>query len=49
MVYTVGKSVLFRTAYESLKKFYRIEAENIVIEQTVLGCVLYLISNKYEL
>ena len=49
MVYTVGKSVLFRTAYESLKKFYRIEAENIVIEQTVLGCAPYVFSYKYEL
>ena len=47
MAYIVGKSVLFRTAYESLKKFYRIAAERIVIEQTVLGCAVYLISNKY--
>ena len=49
MVYTVGKSVLFSTKYEIFKKFYRIAAEKIVIEQTVLGCALYLISNKYEL
>ena len=49
MVYTVGKSVLFSTKYEIFEKFYRIAAEKIVIEQTVLGCALYLISNKYEL
>ena len=31
LVYTVGKSVLFRTKYEIFKKFYRIAAEKIVI------------------